>query len=183
MAETKILHIKGNYIHIGFQLSEVDHRLVNGHNEVDNNDVNIRGDVWVVLRRGLLIRQYKTHASFNYVYFTDWGFLPCGEYDIEVYYEAEGEMHMRFCQEKVLIVVNSTAEGQVYQSTDYDVQAYYPVINGRESAVIIGDGFVRIMSGNGLLADIDSDSVNLRAGYGDSEVEVTENNVNININE
>jgi hypothetical protein len=89
---------------------------------------------------------------------------------------------MRFAQDKMLAVVRTTEEGQKYQSDDYDVVAYYPVIRGRASAVVIGDGFVRLYAGRGLNADIAEGAVNLRAGYGNSEVEVTDNNVNIHIN-
>lgn len=182
MAETKILHIQGNSITIGFPIAEIENVLNDGSDTVNREFNDIIGDVWVVLRRGILVRQYKVTASANYIHFTDHGHLPCGEYDIEVYYDHE-LLPMRYAKEKMLIVVGNTEQGQVYQSTDFDVLAYYPVINGRESAIIIGDGYVRLMAGAGLRADIDSDSVNLRAGYGDSEVEVTENNVNININE
>jgi hypothetical protein len=37
------------------------------------------------------------------------------------------------------------------------------------------------MAGRGLKADLGDDSVNLRTGYGDSQVDVTNTNVNINI--
>lgn len=185
MAETKILHIQGNQITIGFPVEEVYADLRDGSLDTNSESLLIdSANTWVVLRRGLLVRQYRATVSFNYVHFTDKGHLPCGEYDIEVYYDSTDEgHHMRLKYEKMLTVVDSTEQGQVYQSTDFDVLAYYPVINGREAAVIIGDGYVRLMAGAGLRADIDSDSVNLRAGYGNSTVEVTENNVNININE
>ena len=182
MAQTKILHIKGNSITIGFPIAEIQNVLNDGTDHVNTEFNDIVGDVWVVLRRGLLIRQFKVEANANYISFTDHGHLPCGEYDIELYYDHE-LLPMRYAKEKMLVVVNTTEEGQVYQSTDFDVIAYYPVINGRESAIVIGDGYVRLIAGNGLRADIDEDSVNLRAGYGNSTVEVTENNVNININD
>ena len=182
MAQTKILHIKGNSITIGFPIAEIQNVLNDGTDHVNTEFNDILGDVWVVLRRGLLIRQFKVEANANYISFTDHGHLPCGEYDIELYYDHE-LLPMRYAKEKMLVVVNTTEEGQVYQSTDFDVIAYYPVINGRESAIVIGDGYVRLIAGNGLRADIDEDSVNLRAGYGNSTVEVTENNVNININD
>lgn len=182
MTITKILHIKGNSITIGFPIAEIENVLNDGSDTVNTEFNDIVGDVWVVLRRGILVRQYKVTASDNYIHFTDHGHLPCGEYDIEVYYDRQ-LLPMRYAKDKMLIVVNTTEEGQVYQSTDFDVLAYYPVINGRESAVVIGDGYVRLIAGNGLKADIDEDSVNLRAGYGNSTVEVTENNVIINIKE
>ena len=183
MAKTIIRHIQGNEITIGFPVNEVYAELRNGSFEA-YAEQQLIGDTWVVLRRGILVRQYKATVSFNYVHFTDGGHLPCGEYDIEVYYDSQDEgHHMRLKYEKILTVVDSTEAGQVYDSTDFDVVAFYPVIQGRASAIVIGDGYVRLIAGNGLNADIDEDSVNLRAGYGNSTVEVTENNVNININE
>ena len=182
MAKTIIRHIQGNQITIGFPVQEVYAELRNGSFSEYQVELLI-SNTWIVLRRGILVRQYKAFVSFNYVHFTDGGHLPCGEYDIEVYYDSNDEgHHMRLKYEKILTVVDSTEAGQVYQSTDFDVVAFYPVIQGRAAAVIIGSDYVRLMAGNGLNADIDEDSVNLRAGYGNSTVDVTENNVNININ-
>ena len=180
--KTKILHIQGNEITIGFPVEEVYADLLDG--EFNENHVEtLIMNAWVVLRRGILVRQYQATISFNYVHFTDKGHLPCGEYDIEVYYDSQDQgHHMRLKYEKMLIVVDSTEAGQVYQSSDYDVMAYYPVIRGRASAVIIGNGTVSLIAGRGLKADIGENSVNLRAGHGNSEVEVTNNNVNIHIN-
>ena len=179
---TKILHIQGNEITIGFPVGEVYADLRDGTLDKHVLDRVIDDPTWVVLRRGLLVRQYRATASFNYVHFTDTGHLPCGEYDIEVYYDSEDEgHHMRLAYEKILRVVSTTDEGQQYQSSDYDVMAYYPVINGRASAVIISNGTVALMAGRGLKADLADNSVNLRTGYGDSQVDVTNTNVNINI--
>lgn len=168
-----------------FPLMLVSEELIGGNRNTDVEEYGIDDDVWIVLRRGILVRQYKVDACHNYVWFTDHGHLPCGVYDIEVYYDQHQgiPVPLRFKQEKVLIVVDSTEAGQVYESSDYDVMAYYPIINGRAAAVVIGDGYVGIRAGAGLNADIGNDSVNLRAGFGPSQVEITENNVNININE
>ena len=181
MAKTIILHIQGNEITIGFPLQEITSVLTDGARTTDAEE-NALADVWVVLRRGLLVRQYRATVIDNLVYITDKGHLLCGEYDIEVYYDSIDEHHMRFAQDKMLAVVRTTEEGQKYQSDDYDVVAYYPVIRGRASAVVIGDGHVRLYAGRGLNADLADGAVNLRAGYGNSEVEVTDNNVNIHIN-
>ena len=180
MAKTIILHIQGNEITIGFPIQEVATMLTDGSRSTTAEE-NALADVWVVLRRGLLVRQYRATVIDNLVYITDNGHLLCGEYDIEVYYDSIDEHHMKFVEEKMLCVVRTTAEGQKYQSSDYDVVAYYPVIRGRASAVVIGDGYVRLYAGHGLNADLGDDSVNLRAGYGNSQVDVTNTNVNINI--
>jgi hypothetical protein len=182
MAKTIILHIQGNEITIGFPIQEVTSVLTDGSRSTtaEENDL---ADVWVVLRRGLLVRQYRATIIDNLVYITDKGRLLCGEYDIEVYYESIDEHHMKFVEEKMLCVVRTTAEGQKYQSSDYDVVAYYPVIRGRASAVVIGDGHVRLYAGRGLNADIADGAVNLRAGYGNSTIEIEDNNVNIQIKE
>ena len=182
MAKTKILHTQGNRITIGFPIEEVYAELRDGSLS-KNKEAKLITDVWVVLRRGLLIRQYHAFSSFNYVHFTDEGHLPCGEYDIEVYYDSIDEHHMKFVEEKMLCVVRTTAEGQKYQSSDYDVVAYYPVIRGRASAVVIGDGYVRLYAGRGLNADLADGAVNLRAGYGNSTIEIENNSVNIHIKE
>ena len=182
MAKTIILHIQGNEITIGFPIQEVTSVLTDGSRSTtaEENDL---ADVWVVLRRGLLVRQYRATIIDNLVYITDKGHLLCGEYDIEVYYESIDEHHMKLVEEKMLCVVRTTAEGQKYQSSDYDVVAYYPVIRGRASAVVIGDGHVRLYAGRGLNADIADGAVNLRAGYGNSTIEIEDNNVNIQIKE
>lgn len=182
MTKTIILHIQGNEITIGFPIQEVTTVLTDGSRSTAAEENGI-ADVWVVLRRGLLVRQYRATVIDNLVYITDKGHLLCGEYDIEVYYDSIDEHHMKFVEEKMLCVVRTTAEGQKYQSSDYDVVAYYPVIRGRASAVVIGDGHVRLYAGRGLNADLADGAVNLRAGYGNSEIEVTDNNVNIHIKE
>jgi hypothetical protein len=182
MAKTIILHIQGNEITIGFPIQEVTTVLTDGSRSTTAEE-NGLADVWVVLRRGLLVKQYRATVIDNIVYITDKGHLLCGEYDIEVYYDSIDEHHMKFVEEKMLCVVRTTAEGQKYQSSDYNVVAYYPVIRGRASAVVIGDGHVRLYAGRGLNADLADGAVNLRAGYGNSEIEVTDNNVNIHIKE
>lgn len=182
MAKTIILHTQGNEITIGFPLQEITTVLTDGSRSTTAEE-NALADVWVVLRRGLLVKQYKATIIDNLVYITDKGHLLCGEYDIEVYYDSIDEHHMKFVEEKMLCVVRTTEEGQKYQSSDYDVVAYYPVIRGRASAVVIGNGTVALMAGRGLNADLADGAVNLRAGYGNSEIEVTDNNVNIHIKE
>ena len=177
---TKILHIQGNEITIGFPLVTINATLIDGGLTKDEFEDAV-GHAWVVLRRGLLVRQYHVQASHNYVFMTDKGHLPCGEYDIEVYYDDLDGIHMRYKQDKVLVVVDSTEQGQHYESSDYDVIAYYPVINGRASAVVIGNGMVSLFAGRGLNADIGDGSVNLRAGHGNSTIEIENNEVNINI--
>lgn len=178
--KTKILHIQGNPITLGFPVDEVNASLVDG-NVTKDQFTEPFNDVWVVFRRGLLVRQYRVKASHNYVFVTDKGHLPCGTYDIEVYYDDVDGLHMRLKYPAILTIVDNTEDGQVYESTDFDVDAYYPIINGREPAVIISNGAVSLFAGRGLKADIDNDSVNLRAGYGDSQVVTDEDNVNINI--
>jgi hypothetical protein len=182
MAKTIILHTQGNEITIGFPIQEIT-SVLNDGSRTTNAEVNDLADVWVVLRRGLLVRQYRATVIDNLVYITDKGHLLCGEYDIEVYYDSIDEHHMKFVEEKMLCVVRTTAEGQKYQSSDYDVVAYYPVIRGRASAVVIGDGYVRLYAGHGLNADLADGAVNLRAGYGNSTIEIENNNVNIHIKE
>ena len=182
MAKTIILHIQGNEITIGFPIQEVTSVLNDGSRSTTAEE-NTLADVWVVLRRGLLVRQYRATVIDNLVYITDKGHLLCGEYDIEVYYDSIDEHHMKFVEEKMLCIVRTTAEGQKYQSSDYDVVAYYPVIRGRASAVVIGDGYVRLYAGRGLNADLADGAVNLRAGYGNSTIEIENNSVNIHIKE
>lgn len=180
MANTKILHIQGNEITIGFPLITISANLVDGSLTKSELEDAV-GHAWVVLRRGILVRQYHVMASHNYVFITDKGHLPCGEYDIEVYYEDPDGIHMRFKYDNLLAVVDSTEQGQVYEGSDFDVIAYYPVINGRASAVVIGDGQVSLFAGRGLNADIGESSVNLRAGHGNSTIEIENNEVKINI--
>ena len=181
MAKTKILHIQGNEITIGFPIKEVNAVLHDGaFNPIDGYEAI--GDAMVVVKRGILVRQYSVQASHDYVFFTDKGHLPCGVYDIEVYYDTEDGQHMRLKYPQILTIVDNTEDGQVYSSSDFDVDAYYPVINSRESAVVISDGVVSLFAGRGLNADLGDGSVNLRAGYGDSSIEIENNEVNIHIN-
>lgn len=185
MAKTVILHIQGNELSLMFPIVEVEHMLQDGYVTKNETAKNINGDIWVVLSRGSLIRQYQGTANGNYIVFHDHGHLPCGEYDITAYFDyVYGHLKypMRFKQKAVLSVVDTTEEGQKYQSPEYDVVATYPVINGRESAVVIGNGYVRLYAGRGLNADIGDNSINLRAGYGNSEVEIEDNEVKIKIN-
>jgi hypothetical protein len=180
MAKTKILHIQGNEIMIGFPVKEVNAVLHDGSSSTVDN-IDALSELWVVLSRGILVRQYKVRPAHDFVFFTDKGHLPCGVYDIEVYYDTEDGQHMRLKYPQILTIVDSTEAGQMYESDDFDVDAYYPIINSRASAVVISNGIVSLFAGRGLNADLGDDSVNLRAGYGDSQVDVTNTNVNINI--
>ena len=165
---------------IGFPVKEVNAVLHDGSSSTVDN-IDALSELWVVLRRGILVRQYKVRPAHDFVFFTDKGHLPCGVYDIEVYYDTEDGQHMRLKYPQILTIVDSTEAGQIYESDDFDVDAYYPIINSRASAVVISNGIVSLFAGRGLNADLGDDSVNLRAGYGDSQVDVTNTNVNINI--
>jgi hypothetical protein len=180
MAKTKILHIQGNEIMIGFPVKEMNAVLNNGVSSTQGKTEAI-GESWVVLRRGILVRQYKTFPAHDFVFFSDKGHLPCGVYDIEVYYDTEDGQHMRLKYPQILTIVDSTEAGQIYESDDFDVDAYYPVINSRASAVVISNGAVSLFAGRGLNADIGEHSVNLRAGHGNSTIEIENNSVNIHI--
>jgi len=181
ISKTDILHVQGNPITIGFPVERINAVLRDGSFEALGSENSIDDGVWVVLRRGLLVRQYHVHAAHNYVFFTDAGHLPCGKYDIEVYYDDDDRQHMRLKYPSILTVVDNTEDGQLYRSDDFDVDAYYPVIKGRASAIVIDGGQVSLFAGRGLNADIGEDSVNLRSGYGESQIEVTNDNVKINI--
>lgn len=182
MAKTIILHTQGNEITIGFPIQEVTSALTDGSRSTtaEENDL---ADVWVVLRRGLLVRQYRATVIDNLVYITDNGHLLCGEYDIEVYYDSIDEHHMKFVEEKMLCVVRTTAEGQKYQSSDYDVVAYYPVLKARECGVLIGEDSVTLVEGVSIGGDPDytDQYAEINAYLGDGSIEVTDDEVILTI--
>lgn len=181
MAKTKILHIQGNEITIGFPVKEVNAVLHDGSSStVDKTEA--LSELWVVLRRGILVRQYKVYPAHDYVFFTDKGHLPCGAYDLEVFYDTEDGQHMRLSYPQILTIVDSTEAGQIYESDDFDVDAYYPIVNGRSSAVVITENSVMLQIGGRIGTDEDGDDENtINAEYGDGSITETDDEIIINI--
>ena len=70
MAKTKILHIQGNEIMIGFPVKEVNAVLQDGTSSTVGKTEAL-GELWVVLRRGILVRQYKVYPAHDFVFFRD----------------------------------------------------------------------------------------------------------------
>lgn len=186
MAKTIIKHIQGNPITIAFPIMEREKELTDGSLVGTDTENAIQGDVWVILSMGLMVRQYRATVQGNYIIITDHGHLPVGKYDIDVRFDVTigGITYpMRYYENDILHVVNATQDGEVYESTDYDVLAYYPVVNGRGGAIVITEDAVYLETDSGIGGDDDPEDGEATAytGYGDGRVEVSENEVTLYI--
>lgn len=186
MAKTRIKHVFGNRIIMRIPLTGRTVTVTDSN--VNKSDEAITPTEAVVrFEKGYGSVRHDVAATIagNVVIMVDDGTIPIGTWDITVITQdssTKPSLPLRYKQNAVLDVVDSTADGGSYGNDEVDVLAYYPVINGRSSAVVIGDDYVTIYADRGLQADIDNEGVNLRVGYGESQVEVGEDNVSIHIN-
>ena len=120
----------------------------------------------------------------NAVVMDDNGTIPIGTWSIEVVGTVAGRSGrpFRFKRNVMIEVVDATEDGGDYANEEADVLAYYPVVNGRSSAVVITDDEIMLQVGGNIATDDDGDDeATINAEYGAGSITETDDEIIINI--
>lgn len=181
----KIKHVYGNRIELHFPLTERVVTVTDGN--VSTNDVDlVPKEIAVRFSKGYGSRNIDVRANINEntVVMIDDGTIPVGTWAIELVGTMSDRSGTPFRYKKsvVLEVVDTTEECGDYGNEEVDVVAYYPVINGRTSAVVITDDAVIVEVGGVIGADDDGDgAATVYNNYGEGYVEESDEAVTIYI--
>lgn len=178
----EIRHVQGNVLRLSAPITKRTVTLVNGSKQVTNTDIIPSGDVSIELNKGGVPFTFIADMEGNMASIEDKGILPIGVYSITILFQdAEGNPY-RYKKNAVLRIVDTTAEGEVYDSEEFNVIAYYPVIEGRSSAIVVTDDSVYLEVGGKIGADDDEDEeATLYNDYGEGSIEETDDEIVIYI--
>lgn len=182
----RIRHIQGNFIRMMIPLGLETLTTIDGVSAKTVADFvpNQAYPVQVVLRCGVTNRKLTpTSIDGNMITVEDNGVLPVGAYHIEILCRDDDGKPMRFRKNTVIEIVNETERGDSFDTDEFDVVAYYPVLKGRECAVVIGDDSVTILEGLPLGGDPDytDNYAEISARQGSGSMQVTKDEVILTI--
>ena len=182
-----ITHPQGNFLNLSIAITTRAVSVVDGVENVEEAEMdisnNLLGKPIVELTRGRKVYRYECDTFQNKVQFYDYGKLPAGSYDISVLLDYGDGQQMRYRKRTILRIVDFTDDGGQYENDEFNVIAIYPIVKGKTTAIILGDDDV-IISENGKFKGDDTPSDNyadITATYGDSSIEVGEDDVTITI--
>lgn len=178
----KIKHVFGNRLRLQIRMT---------YHEVAVNSGNVNEFNVSLYPLEVSVRFSKGYGSYNYdvpatymgdvVTMEDNGTIPVGTWAISVVGVAMG-IPFRYKRDVFLEVVDATEDGGDYANDEVDVLAYYPIVNGRSSAVVITENSVMLQIGGRIGTDEDGDDENtLNAEYGDGSITETDDEIIINI--
>lgn len=179
----KIKHVQGNRIELRFPLDERTVSVNDGSVAASDTDLIPVGKVAVRLSKGYGSYNFDVPATTdgNVVVMTDDGTIPVGSWSLSIV-GGSANGPFRYKRNVVLDVVDTTDEGGDYANDEADVLAYYPVINGRSSAVIVTDDEVILQIGGHIATDDDGDDeATVKDEYGAGSVTETDDEIIINI--
>lgn len=178
-----IRHTQGNVLQLSLPLTMRWHIVTDGVEQiVEKGTISHDMDIRVVLSKGNKEYTYVPELYNNQVSIIDYGTLPIGTYSIAIEINDDGN-RLRYKKRTLLQIVDSTEDGQQYENNEMNVLAFYPVVEGVTTAIIVGDDDV-IISENGKYKGDDTpndDNADITAQYGDNSIEVGEDEVIINI--
>lgn len=132
--------------------------------------------------RGKKVFPLKSYVANESIVVNNVGSLGLGSYDVTIVIRSGGTSY-RFKQNIILQIVDETMNGGQYDNDEVNVLASYPVIQGQTQAIIIDDSNI-IISENGKFKGDDTPNdeyADINAAYGDSSIEVGEDDVIITI--
>ena len=181
-AEPLITHPQGNLITIAIPMTSIMAAVTNGRESKTEWNFPIY-NVRVALTRGKKQVKYTPRVSVNAVTFTDNGELPVGTYDIIITYTGTDAQPYTWRRDSLLRIIETMPSGGKYTNDEMDVIARYPIVNSKISAIDVTDNEVTINEGRGFTGDTTpNDSyADMSAEYGDSTINVGENEVTITI--
>lgn len=179
----KIKHVQGNRIELRFPLDERTVSVNDGSVAASDTDLIPVGKVAVRLSKGYGSYNVDIPATIegSVVVMTDDGTIPVGTWAVSIV-GSSANGPFRYKRNVVLEVVDATDDGGDYATDEADVLAYYPVINGQSSAVIVTDDEVILQIGGHIATDDDGDDeATVRDEYGAGSVTETDDEIIINI--
>lgn len=180
--KTIIKHTRGNFIQFKIPLlvrtTITDYR---GVNDTDNA-IDLNSPVVVEFKAGTRCVKKTATMVNNVAVVEDNGTLPVGAYNIVIKWRDANSRPMSYMQRTILEVVESSEAGGKYNTDEFDVVAYYPVIRGMRSAVVVTDTEVTVEVGGMIGADDDEDNeATVYNDYGEGSVVENEDEVTIYI--
>ena len=181
----KIKHVFGNRIELHIPLSDRAVSVTDGNASESIADLYPAGKIALRLSKGYGSYNYDVPAtvSGNTIVIVDNGTIPVGAWSMELVGTYSDGKPLRWKKNVILEVVDATADGGDYGNDEVDVLAYYPIIEGRGSAIVITDDAVYLETGSGVGEDDDpdDDEATAHTGYGEGSVEVSDNEVTLYI--
>ena len=178
-----IRHTQGNVLQLSIPLTIRWHIVTDGvEQKIDQGSIDHNMGISVILTNGKHEHRYEPEIYNNQVTIIDKGELLIGTYSIAIEINDDGNK-LRYKKRTLLQIVDSTEDGQQYENNEMNVLAFYPVVEGVTTAIIVGDDDV-IISENGKYKGDDTpndDNADITAQYGDNSIEVGEDEVIINI--
>lgn len=176
-----ICHPQGNEITLRTRLREKHVTVEDGNTKTNDEECVPNSGVIVRFSMGKRVIERAATVQGNIITVTDDGSMPSGTYSIEILFEDSVGRPMRYKKKTVFHVVDDTACGGQYDTSEFDVEVHYPILEDRAPAIIITDDTVIIREGGFFQAEDNGECVRLCAEYGASYLELTENNAIINI--
>ena len=174
MAKT-IKHVFGNRIELHIPLSDRAVSVTDGNASESIADLYPTGKMSLRLSKGYGSYNYDVPAtvSGNTVVIVDNGTIPVGTWSMELVGTYPDGKPLRWKKNVILEVVDATADGGDYTNDEVDVLAYYPIIEGRWSAIVIDGGKIYLEVGGRLGEDDDPNDgkAMISTGYGEGHVE------------
>ena len=178
-----IRHTQGNYLQLSIPITIRWHIVTDGvEQKVEKGSIDRNMGISVILTNGKHEHRYEPEIYNNQVTILDRGTLTAGTYNIIIEIEDNGAM-LRYKKRTLLQIVDSTEDGQQYENNEMNVLAIYPIVEGVTTAIIVGDDDV-VISENGKYKGDDTpndDNADITAQYGESSIEVGDDEVIINL--
>lgn len=184
MAKKQIIrHVCGNYIQFKIPLN-VRATTTNdvGVTDVDDAIAPV-GKVTLELFAGVRRMKYTATIQNSVAIVEDNGALPLGVYSIRVRWRDANNHPMSYTKRNILEVIESFDAGVKYDTDEYDIQAYYPIVNGLRSAIVIENGKIYLEVGGHFGEDDDPNDrkAMITTGYGEGYIEREEGKIILNI--
>lgn len=184
---TVIRHPMGNYIQLLFPLTTRAVSVVDGVQSIEDAELDLSQGLEkkpvLELAKGKTVFTYEGDIFQNKITFTDWGKLPLGIYDITLFLDFGEGGQMRYKKRTLLQIVDETDAGGQYENDEFNIVAFFPIIKGKTTAIIIGDDDVIISEAGKFKGDDNpnDDYADVTAQYGESNIEIGEDDVTLNI--
>lgn len=178
-----IRHTQGNILILTIPIKFIWASVIGG--EVEKNEqgeIAHYMDLTVEFRRGNKVYPVDASVFDGQISVTVPATLPIGTYSIEIRID-DGGNKLRYKKKTLLRIVDTTAEGGEYANDEMELVAVYPVVEGEISAITVGDGDVTISEHGKFQGDDtpNDEYADISAAYGDSTMEVGEDDVTITI--
>lgn len=187
MEQTKkvIQHPQGNPLELTISLGEVTVTVKDGQESRVRRVLtpDIKYPVTIELIAGVRRYVYKARTENGTVIFYDNGTLPVGVYRMEIHCRDSEKRPLKYVKQTMVEITESTEGGGTYDTDEFGVVAHYPAITGHIAGVVITDSEVQIHEGIGFRGAVTEGEVQLYDEYGESMVQVTDDEVQIIINE